>query len=815
MSEQNPWGYVPGVEFSPRVRDQLTRRREAFASAWRRDPMRELALVLVMVVALVALFGLTAVAKGRHFDRMIANPSATFWMESAQRYRYVREVAEGGEIPLVDRRMQVPDGYEPRADTILQEQFYGELFAWFDNPELKLAPFVRQLSRMVSSMSLFGVALLVLALTRRRDAALLAALAYSLALPVAERGTGAVIFREDVAVPMLALHLGFLAQWTRATRWWWALLAGLALAASLLLWKVVGFFGLMVVAFLVTAGVLGRVSPPRLALAGLLVFAPSAGAALLPYSLSHDGYLTSTLNLGAMALVVAALVAWKIEGARGVGFVALFAIVLGGLRYLLPAEQGYDHAWETILARLQHPGGKPADPAALSFNARHYWTGNYMSPTPLRVLRDFTLLGAAAVPGLAFALRWWRPRSAVGDLDRKHPLAPPTRLLQGWGPSEPLNPLQAHFVVWWVAVLVGTYLVFAKLQLFAALALAMLVGLGFAATRRMRLPVRAAVFGLVLLSSAQGMALIPGPDLVVRMAQGEQPERWDPTVVFRSQDFSELARWLGQPKAEDEAVLASFVISPFLLTYNDRPVVLHTFFEGDLLGRLEEVVRARFGDEEGLWHVAQRYGATWYVHEAHHLLRDDKRMSQRYMAGRLDWPQDSVLARMSYAPRELKHFELVWENASFRVFRVLDEGERPRHLRSSAPYPLWSRSLFTALFGDPLGPGVSTAANGARPRDLLYGTLMAREWIERGLAVTDPEGDGWPTVERSMQVALEHAPYLVQPHEELERIYAAHGRPKRAAEHRAAARQLRAAYAHRCAFPEPLAPEPVPLERVR
>ena len=77
--------------------------------------------------------------------------------------------------------------------------------------------------------------------------------------------------------------------------------------------------------------------------------------------------------------------------------------------------------------------------------------------------------------------------------------------------------------------------------------------------------------------------------------------------MFPGASFDQLARALPGLVGPDDPVLASFVVSPFLLAHLDRPTVLHCFFEGDLLGRLEEVIRARFSSEADLAAVASSH----------------------------------------------------------------------------------------------------------------------------------------------------------------------------------------------------------------
>jgi hypothetical protein len=239
-------------------------------------------------------------------------------------------------------------------------------------------------------------------------------------------------------------------------------------------------------------------------------------------------------------------------------------------------------------------------------------------------------------------------------------------------------------------------------------------------------------------------------------------------------------------------MLASFVISPFLLAYTDRPTVLHCFFEGSLPERYRRVTAARFSDEKSLWTLAREHEAKWYVHEAHHLLRTDPQMSQRYVAGKMDWPADSALAVMHFAPESLEHFELAFENRWFRLFRVLGEGERPRHRRATEPGILWSRPLFSSIFGDPLSQdGGAETESGLVPADLLYSLLQAGQQVSAGRASRKRESASAPWSERYFQEALRMAPFLYPAAEELAALYIDLGRPEKAAEYASMAAQVR------------------------
>ena len=86
-----------------------------------RDRAREAALALVFLSALLTVPALGSSARQRRFDASGLSPDATYWMESAQRFRYVRLLAGGGRLPDPDVEMQAPHGYSPYDDTVVQE----------------------------------------------------------------------------------------------------------------------------------------------------------------------------------------------------------------------------------------------------------------------------------------------------------------------------------------------------------------------------------------------------------------------------------------------------------------------------------------------------------------------------------------------------------------------------------------------------------------------------------------------------------------------------------------------------------------------
>ena len=168
------------------------------------------------------------------------------------------------------------------------------------------------------------------------------------------------------------------------------------------------------------------------------------------------------------------------------------------------------------------------------------------------------------------------------------------------------------------------------------------------------------------------------------------------------------------------------------------------------------------------------------------------------------------MARMQFAPEELEHFELVWENEWFRMFRVLEPGESPASVPRDASLVVWNRHLFTELFGDPLSPASNISPQDSQ--DFLYSTLWAEHVVQRSvgrLGGTDHHGGVW--TERQLQEALRGAPYLLSAREALAEWSAGLGEQDKAVRRRDEAQALRDALGGEGGELSHLRPQSVPL----
>jgi hypothetical protein len=702
---------------------------------------KTLIFALLTVLGMLSVYGVGFHARTVTFERMGLFLTQNFWMESAQRFRYVELVASGEGIPEWDDRMWAPEGYDPRTDTIVQEQFYGRVYRALGlGPDMPVEAFVRVFTRVLYCFGIFALVALSGVLHRSRLAALLACLAYAAILPAVERSSGQVLYREHLAIPLFVFHLYFLAASLQRDAWRNPAAAGAFLLAAMLAWKVMTFYYLILAVFLAAAVVLE--DRPRRAVRTLACCALPviAVAVALPVHLNFDRfYLNPGAILSVVALTVGLIQLWRPLG-RGARALAV-GVGSGLLVLALPAPPSYDHAWQTILARVTHLGHKPADPAELTFHARHFWSGNYRSPSFARLVRDFGLPLLAALPGLVLeTVRVVRRRQA-----------------------------DAHALVLYLTLaLGGCYLVFRKLQAFPAMLLAIFVGagwIGLSGWKRhlLRAAVVVCAAGMVL----QTYGVLPSPHRL--FASRPVVDRGSVSRVYTGADLASLSGWLREHTGPDDVVLAEFALSPFLLNAADRPIALNCFFESPMVERYRDYAEALFAEPKTFHAFCARHQVSWVVHAAHQVLRTDDEMSYRYVADAVDWDPASAAARMQFAPAELEGFELAWESPFFRVFRVLGEGERPAAPAVSGQV-LFSAALAAELFGDPAAAPWPTRGAPAELLEAQVGCLGDVALAE-ALLTGEPGDDAAQLAAEILTSAVERSPYEPRAYRRLSTLY--------------------------------------------
>ncbi|MBI5631514.1 MAG: hypothetical protein HY921_11600 [Elusimicrobia bacterium] len=269
-----------------------------------------------------------------------------FRSESAMQLRYARMVAQGRNIPELDRDAQYPEGAHPRREqALLMEYATGlclRLLEALGLPAPSLRWFVLVWAAAASSLSILALYFLSYSLSRSRAVSLAAAAAYALSWAGLSNLIGSYRL-ESLALPLIHLSLAALCgaldpAETRFKRH--AAVSGLCMAMALGSWHFAPFYWASFLAAYACVYWRRRREPEA--------------RRRLRFSL--------TCQLGSAAAA---------------------GLMFPSLRHALAGRHGsFGHVYALLFEKLRHGLVKPLDPAALSPEARLLWTGPFNSPEP-------------------------------------------------------------------------------------------------------------------------------------------------------------------------------------------------------------------------------------------------------------------------------------------------------------------------------------------------------------------------------------------------------------------------------------------------
>lgn len=587
------------------------------------------------------------------FAGRVMPPPPRMQGETTQAYRYARMISQGKEIPVTDPLVLHPEGFATGRNSIFEEYIAGWLHRLAGG---SFDVFIRFFSRLFPLLAAVGIYLWVRAAGFRRGSALLAAAAYAVLLPALLRSRGESLYRETVALPILAFLGASLERSLKGGGRSVQAASGVLLLAGLASWKVTGFLAVFLFAWL-TVRQTRRGDVPRLMVLSL-AGAQLLGSLLLSHMRSDGAILSpaSALALAAAASVVLAR-SWWIPVAG-----AALAVVLGIL-----GPESTAHVTDVIVAKLTHPGGHPTDPVELTPDARLFWVSGYTSPSITQLLWLFALPAALAVPGV---LRH-RRRFAGGAI---LPFA--------------------------IASLAG-YLFFDRLAVFGAMAVSLLL-VGTLSTGWV-LPVAS-----MLLLGAHSLTAPASARLLAR-AGGEVGGSGS---MLTEEELAGVLSWARKTTEEDEAFLCYWHLSGMISAYADRPVVTHTFFESQRnRRRIHRFAEAVFAPEDSLLAMMRSHRADYVVYQADFLF-DRSPQGLLYLAGLQEVPDGSAAVMMHYAPGLLDSLVPVYRGRSLRIYARGSAAAEVAPRRDSVPQVLFE-PVYYRLFQGSYARGVSAATDPA------------------------------------------------------------------------------------------------------
>ena len=375
--------------------------------------------VLVLLVGFSAAVRVRAALADPNFDA--ASPEGMLKSDPALLY-YVTEriLGAGGGVPedfRADPRVQHPGVTDVPAEFTVGQEF---LVAWAYRAfggETPLHVFCVRFMAWTASLAALGVFLLARVLTGRSVWALFATALFVLA-PANYRTIGFVLVREDLALPLFALHLGLVAGAARRPGAGRFLAAGLAAGAALSTWHAMGFVFAVEAACLWAWFLRRGESPFAVRGAWAVLVGPVVAATLVPALRAQGTLLSLPLQL-AFALLAVRLVRLRLPGLSrvagiGAGVAALAVLLL--VERATAASSGYAHVWDVLVAKLAHGGAFPTDPSELSFDARLLWQGPFATLDVAWAARANAWMALLGLPALALAVPAWRRGSPFEGL---------------------------------------------------------------------------------------------------------------------------------------------------------------------------------------------------------------------------------------------------------------------------------------------------------------------------------------------------------------------------------------------------------------
>ncbi|MFO7951057.1 MAG: tetratricopeptide repeat protein [Candidatus Fermentibacteraceae bacterium] len=645
----------------------------------RADRTRQLstALILLLVLGSGYLFRMA-------FAGAVLPPPPRMQGETTQAYRYARMVSRGEDVPGRDMLVLHPQGFPTGRNSIFEEYLAGWTHRLaggdFDG-------FIRAFSRLFPLLAAVGAFMWLRAAGFGRAAALLCAAAYAVVLPALLRARGESLYRETVALPMLAFLGASLERSLRGGGPRWHASAAALLFLSLAAWKVTAFLALFLFAYLAVRQTVRGDVPRGLALS--LAGSQLAASLVLSHMRADTAILSpSTAMAAAAAASVLLRRSWWVPAAGGV-----MAVVFG---ILGPESTG--HVTSVVLAKLRFPGGHPPDPGMLSADARLFWVSGYTSPSAGQILWLFAVPAAVAAPGFRRLLR-----RAKGGL-----------------------------ILPFAVLSLAGYLFFDRLAVFGALAVCLLMAGTFSSTRAL------AVAGMVLLGAHSLTA-----DATARLLSRSVGRVGGEGSTLTEKELSELLVWARDETGEEEAFLCYWHLSGMISAYAHRPVVTHTFFESARnRRRIQRFARAMYGPEDSVLAMMADTRADYVIYQADFLF-DRSPEGLLYLAGRREVPDGSAALLMHYAPERLDSLTLAYRGSALRVYArqgpATDADSAGRPLFDPLYYQLFggSYSLCVAAATDPGGTARQLALSGREAGDPVPLSAALALLAEAGAASSD------------------------------------------------------------------------------
>lgn len=619
--------------------------------------MRKKALIVLM---LVPLYALLCALKTHNFWTATGfekGERTFFWTESAMHLYLAEKVIHGESLSGIDYKAQTPEGLNITAhiDPGLP-WLIGTTYQWLgiqQPPDLFAASFFV----FYSSVTLFAVFLFSQAIFESTAAGLVSASLYAVATPAFVRSIGGLI-KEDLALPCLTLGFYFFFSAIRKRSYLRAVISSLFIAAALLSWHFSQFM-MLCFASALTLTVIGtpRWNRDERKIYSTWVLMMMIVSIALPLMRSKLFIVSPAMSLLYAILVFSWLSSFK-KWKRWLAVASVFAISLG--LYLKFGLSEQSHVFDLVIDKIRFLLQKPADPAELSYETRSNWIEDFHSPDwhfLFYIAGLYLPLGAFAVIRLG-----WRSfqRDPIGLFIAIFSLG----FLFLFAIAKRMLTIEIIFL----CIAMGGWITFKN--------------------RRMRAAGLALVF-LTLAFEGWKSYHFSESNVYAQWVNRTFPPDEEFQYITLG-DHQDILNWIRANTDPHDPILANMGLSSVILAYADRPIIVHSLFDSELMrDKDQKAIMSLFEDEDTFYRFATQNRAQYFIYDSRSVLRHDQD-SDRYLTNNLKLKKSSAAYQFHFAPETLRHFELVYQNAGYRVYRI-EKSAKPVVL---APSPVYQLSVF-------------------------------------------------------------------------------------------------------------------------
>ena len=584
-----------------------------------------------------------------HEELKVKDDTVVFWTESALHYRYAKLIAFQGGLDCVDEDAQYPEGLDvQRRMTVLMEIVAGYVYRFFIPRSVPFILFLVIFISLYSSSSVIPLYLLSNVIWGNKWYSLLIALLYATTVSSCLTVVRAGYELQDFALPLIFFHLYF---WVLSARketpgtLGYAFLSGAFLFCALVSWHLTQFYLVIFVVFvMVDAILLGRQGYlyPFLLTTGLNVL-----AGIVVPTLRSTGFLLSLGMLLSYSFIVYSVLGEMGNRYKNLVFGALIVISLLVSYYISSVKlPEYRFVYGLLLEKLRCLGARPSNSESLPWEILVMWVSPFTSPSLGTIFRSLGVLSVGGVVAI-FMIMY----SLVKNKNKRGDEIVPLFFFSVFFPLYLLLIRMDAFLVWFSALAVGKILSAKHKFVYLGTLMALFLNI------------------FLLFTTPQRMA---GPNRTY---------------------LSDVIRYIRHNTPRSASVLTSFPYGPSVLAYAQRPILLHPKFEATgITDKIKEFEHSLFQDEDTFYSFCRRYKARYFLYQADMLLARGTE-SIRYRTHNLNVKRSCTAFKFHFRPYELRHFELVYSNPHYRVYRILQENESPK--RFTTPYfRIYDEQLF-------------------------------------------------------------------------------------------------------------------------